>query len=51
MKVFIRSEQRNFYFIIKSFIKIVDSITPLVSFGFFWTDFEYKFTKWFVFKK
>jgi hypothetical protein len=48
--MFIKSKKRNVYFLIKGFIKIVDAITPLMSFGFYWTDLEYKFTKWYIFK-
>lgn len=48
--MFIKSKKRNVYFLIKGFIKIVDAITPIITLGFYWTDLEYKFTKWNIFK-
>lgn len=45
-KFFKRSARNPLYFIIKSFIKIGDAITPLMTLGLYWTDLEYTFTKW-----
>ena len=42
---FIKSKKSNWYFFIKGFIKIIDSITPIFTLGYFWTDLEYQFTK------
>lgn len=49
-KIIKRTQGRNLYFISKSFLKLTDSILPIISFGFYWTDFEYRFTKWHMFK-
>lgn len=51
MKLFKKTKGRNLYFISKSFLKMSDSIIPLITFGFYWTDFEYRFTKWQMFKE
>jgi len=45
-----RSKQKNWYFFAKGFIKIIDAIVPILSLGFFWTNLEYSFTKWAMFK-
>lgn len=36
---------KNLYFVTKSFIKVFDAITPLITLGFYWTDFEYRYTR------
>ncbi len=51
MKPIIRSKKPNLYFISKSLIKLVDAITPILTIGFYWTDLEYRFTKWYEFNK
>jgi hypothetical protein len=48
--MFIKSKKPNWYFIVKSIIKVLDAITPIITLGFYWTDLEYKFTKWVMFK-
>jgi len=44
-----KRERRGYHFA-KGFIKILDAITPILTLGFYWTDLEYKFTKWMMFK-
>lgn len=41
---------RRLYFFTKGLIKIVDSLSPILSLGFYWTDLEYKYTKRDLFK-
>lgn len=43
------SKHPNYYFFIKGFIKIFDAIVPILTLGFYWTDIEYSFTKWYLF--
>lgn len=50
MKLFIKSKKSNWYFLFKVLIKILDCITPLLTLGFYWTDIEYNYTKWRMFK-
>lgn len=38
--------KKNKYFFIKGFICILDSIVPILTAGFYCTDFIYKFSKW-----
>ncbi len=45
------SKGRNVYFFIKGFIKLVDGLICILSFGFLWSDFEYRFTKYQMFNK
>ena len=45
-----KSKGRNLYFISKSILKISDAIVPIITLGFYFTDFEYRFTKWQMFK-
>jgi hypothetical protein len=45
-----KSKKPNWHFMAKALIKIVDAIVPLLTIGFYWTDLEYKFTKWIMFK-
>jgi len=43
-----KSKHANWYFLAKGFIKIIDSIIPIVTLGFYWTDLEYQFSKWYI---
>ena len=48
---FIKNKHKsNLYWFGKGLIKLIDAITPLATLGFYWTDLEYKFTKWHGFK-
>lgn len=40
------SEKPKTYWIAKGFIKLFDGLVILLTLGFYWSDFEYKFTKW-----
>jgi hypothetical protein len=50
MKIIIRSKKSNWYFLIKALIKIIDSVVPIITLGFFWTNLEYEYTKKCMFK-
>ena len=45
-----KKKRHNFYYIVKTLIKLVDVIVPLVTLGYYWTDLEYKYVKWHMFK-
>ncbi len=42
--------KRNKYFFIKGLIHLIDAVTPIITLGFYWTDFSYKFSKWATFR-
>lgn len=42
--------KRKKYFFIKGLIHILDSIIPIITLGYFYTDFSYQFTKWATFR-
>ncbi len=44
------SEKPKKYWIMKGFIKLFDGLIILLSFGYLWSDLEFKFTKWYTFK-
>lgn len=39
------SRQRRFKMFIGGFVKICDGITPVLTLGFYWTDFAYRYNK------
>lgn len=41
------SKKSNGYWFLKGLIKIIDALVIFLTLGFFWSDWEYKFTKWY----
>lgn len=45
------SKWRNFYFLLKTFPLILDIFIPVLTLGFFWSDYTYRFVKFHAFRK
>jgi hypothetical protein len=40
-----KSTKPNWYFFKKGFIKLFDGLICILSLGFYWSDYEYQYTK------
>jgi len=38
------------YIFIKGLVHLVDAIIPVITLGFYWTDFSYQFVRWATFR-